>query len=184
MSEPHGERRYIAVHEAGHAVVAIALGMPVEKATIIPGRFEHDRLLWSKDGEPRTVNVAGKRYGGCVFLGSSGPRRGVWERHALVTFAGPLAEISILGGTSEASWKIHRRQALASLRRTTPPKRIRAEWSFRDVAMMAWGEDVLAAARNLVDQHRAQIERVADALIEHETLSGEAIAALVREAAA
>jgi hypothetical protein len=162
------DREHVAVHEAGHAVVGIALGLQVVEATIVPGVNRYSRTIYGKEwGDPvRAIQVEKNRYRGQVTFGV----RGRWKDHALCSLAGPLAEVELLSLALDTAWKADLAKARAHLGRTTAPKRIRAEWSIRSIQTNAWLRELFEECAGLVREHGASVRRVADALLEHETL--------------
>ena len=143
------DRRHLAYHEAGHAVINLVIGYKVEKATIRP-RYS---LLGYVNWDGRTSDDK------------------VDEAIAKIksNLAGPLAEQLInpeqfdnliLNG-SRGDWQRVRKAA-------------------RQIAN-GMIDRLILETRALVQEHRSAIERVANALLEHEVLTGKEIQGLFDE---
>ena len=141
--------RYIAYHEAGHAVVNLVIGYKVTKATIRPrysllGRVNFDGRVSDDKVDEAIAKIKSN-------------------------LAGPLAEQLInpeqfdnliLNG-SRGDWQRVRRAA----------------------QQIANGmiDRLIRDTHALVQEHRSAIERIAAALLEHETLTGKEIEGLFDE---
>lgn len=164
--QPRDATRYVAIHEAGHAVVGLALGLPVRRVSIIA------------DGES-----AGR---------TSGVKRPVWVKNALEVgspWRQPrivhwvLNEITTLlaGGlagkrfTARFDWQGSRgdrhQEIDLALRLLDDDER-------QAGALLKWLR--LRSAR-LVDRHWAAINAVADGLVAQRSLSGAGIRQIVAE---
>ena len=75
-------RRATAWHEAGHAVVALAVGRTIQRVSIVPGNLQG----------------GGVRLGACQMKkGRSKPSKEVLEDDVLILFAGMVAEARLTG---------------------------------------------------------------------------------------
>jgi ATP-dependent Zn protease len=141
--------RVTAIHEAGHAVVALRLGLVFDHVTTVPDdHAETDGALhWTE-------------------LQSAGDLEIAATADAIVLLAGPFAEARLIESTlhevlaGDAAGED--REALATL-------------GLDDDEFVAASRDALA----LVEQDWPAIERVADALLEYETLDFDEVEALV-----
>lgn len=133
-----------AYHEAGHAVVALALGRPVHRVSVLPNR---DRL------------------GQCEFgKGVFRPSEDWVEREVMISLGGLAAEARHTGqyGWAEAERDLrHVRKLLAQ---TTDRAAARVE-----KRMLAKVENLLAD-----DGHWRAVERIAAELLVHGVISGRA----------
>lgn len=145
-------QRITAIHEAGHAVIALRLGLVFDHVTTIPDdHAETDGALHWTD------------------LQSAGDLEIAATADAIVLLAGPFAEARLTGST------LHEvladdpagedREALATL-------------GLDDEEFVAASREALA----LVEQDWPAIERVADELLECETLDFTEVEALVADA--
>jgi hypothetical protein len=141
--------RVTAIHEAGHAVVALRLGLVFDHVTTVPDeRAETDGALHWTD------------------LQSAGDLEIVPTADAIVLLAGPFAEARLIESTlhevlaGDAAGED--REALATL-------------GLDDEEFVAASRDALA----MVEQDWAAIERVADALLDSETLDFDEVEALL-----
>jgi hypothetical protein len=153
------DRMATAYHEAGHAVIARTLGIPVKLATIKPGEGYAGRVL-TKVSNYETQT------------------RALWMREALMSFAGAIAEGEMGGIGSKDAWRTTRGEGgdLTSVRHAV--HKFIGE-PLKDGRVLIYKPDYRAMrpklkrqAQQLVRKHWPAIERVAKALIEHETLSG------------
>lgn len=158
MSEPaprHDEAT--AYHEAGHAVLALVLGRPVHKVSVLPNR---ERL-----GEVR------------FGTGSAKPTDDWLEREILIALAGPLAEARFTGtfGHAEAAQDLRFVRRLALQRKSERAAEryeqrmsAKAEYLLGDEA--TWAAVVLIAAELMA---RGEISgRAARHLFERATRAG------------
>ncbi len=187
------ERRIVAYHEMGHALVALALpgADPVHKVSIIPRgigalgytiqRPTEDRYLLTRDAlEHRLeVLVAGRAAERVVFAGTSTGAaddlakatdlaREMVMRHGMDDALGPVVFEPPRGAMLElpADWS----QPRPAVSEQTQQ---RIDESIRGLL-----ERALARAEALLRTHRAVLEQGAQALLQHETLDEPALRAL------
>jgi ATP-dependent Zn protease len=154
-------RAAVAVHEAGHAVVARVLGIPAYDVTIVEGddllgaaSFDNPVYDWSRE---------------------DGSKIKAANNFASAAYAGVAAEREILnsGVTSDSDDHRKAQDCLA--------------WAGAVKGASFVGDDrfdrheanLRKKAAALVHQHRSAIERLASALLERETLSGAEVDALL-----
>ena len=162
------EKRVIAYHEAGHALVARLMSEDIHKVTIVPrGRAlgfmmslpEEDRYVLSKDE---------------------------LEDWLKVTLAGRAAEQVVFGRiTNGAANDLDRATAIArsmvfdwGMGRTTQSQQVRADnyalseetKRMRDGEQREITDEAYAEAVRLISRHRPHLDRLAQALLERETL--------------
>jgi hypothetical protein len=191
-------RRDVAVHESGHAVIEIVLGVPVEYASIRAGRtFRGVSLRAPGD----VAGIAG--FDPFRAIATEPPElRAHVERQIIGFLAGGLAEVYLAGSPPAASYGDDQAEEIArdALARLGPrlaelvvEYETREEPSDGDEANAAVIANAFAGpeagayylewlrceARALVVRYREAILRVADALERVATLSGEQVAALV-----
>jgi ATP-dependent Zn protease len=154
-AETRARNRRIAIHEAGHAVIGRALGLPCGRATIKPdyddGSAGHgiihspdeiQRLWWKfEDIAHRTEAAA-------------------FRARILAYMAGCEAEKMCLG-RSRVGDADDRRQINLMFDSLLP----------RDADIVRIAQRMRATTRHLVRRHRATIERVAALLLQHRNLS-------------
>lgn len=152
--------REIALHEAAHAVVAAAIGIQVESVTIAP----------TDDYRGRARFVPDDSWGPMALHGAAGER---WMRgHLYSTLAGPLAEVFASG--QGVDW---------DTTDSDPGTDLHAIIDYL-LSDLAPGEDAGPAirrtergARLLLRRHWPRVQRLANALLAEQTLSGERLAA-------
>jgi hypothetical protein len=140
----------VAVHESGHAVVALAFGHDVVLVTLGPSSDDALRL-------------------GLCHSNRDDDAMGRFEA-AVVALSGPIAEQAFAGYPRDvrammwtSSWKADRAKAEAHLRGSSMPRTL--------------GDAALEAVR-LVMRHRPAMSRVAKILVDQGELSGARIEAL------
>lgn len=149
-----------AYHEAGHAVVALALGRPIQRVTIVPGKT-HAGLA---------------SLGQChIQKGRFRPSKDWLEDEILILFAGMAAEAQVTGDYCTAGAK----QDLLAIRRLVES---RAGGGERQVARLE--RRLLDKTEHLLaDEANWQaIQRIAAQLLEHQTISGRAARHLYEQA--
>jgi ATP-dependent Zn protease len=145
-----------AYHEAGHAVMALVLGRPVQRVSIEPNE---------------------RRLGHCELKqGRFQPSEDALETSILILFAGPVAEAR---HTGEYCWDAGG-QDLRDIRamtrtRSTDLRRIER-----------WERRLLDKAEHLLDRDGAwlAVERIAEELLRSTTISGRAARHLFEQAVA
>jgi hypothetical protein len=172
--------RYIATHEAGHAVAMVVLGLELNGVDIKKRQMPSGTSMGFTDA-PVVFDRAG--------VGAEAARP-----HLISTAAGPLAEGMIAGhGADMEGWKLGYQNDVDAGRRI-------AAFAFCDLTVLegrseispaeqmkhadeiqALIEETTRAAALLVEEHRAAIIRVADALIERTALTGDEVRDLVTQ---
>lgn len=169
--------RRIAVHEAGHAVVAIVVGVGTVRSVRVGGRQggggvtsiapDSSDLDTRQSIEGQVVGILGGRAAEIVLLGAPSAGAGGSERSdlALATRLVACMELSFGLGEDGLAYLGDANTAIEELRldRTT---RQRVDERLQRLQ---------ARACEIVEKHRDQIADVADALIEKSFLSGEEI---------
>ena len=150
----HAPRELTAYHEAGHAVIALALGRPIHRVTICPDK-----------------ELAGScAFGKPVFR----PSEDWLEREALIALAGLAAEARF-SGEYELQGAARDRRYVASLALQRTGDVRKAERLER--RLLAKVEHLLAR-----DENWSAVERIAAELLRAETISGRAARHLFEEA--
>jgi cell division protease FtsH len=183
------EKRMTAYHEAGHAVVALhePASDPIHKATIIPrGRAlgmvmrlpERDSYSYHRDKMYANLAVAmGGRVAEEVIFGYDKVSSGASSD---IQYATQLARDMV------TRWGMS--DALGPLQYAEPEEEVFLGYSVNrsrqmsnetaqaiDKEIRKVVEDGYARAKHLLDEHRVQLETLAQALLEYETLSGDEI---------
>jgi ATP-dependent Zn protease len=152
--------RATAIHEAGHAVVALHFGHVIHTITI------------KRDGDI-LGSVTGPGLWG--YEGGAGERKSIAKEQVIHSYAGLEAERLFFPEADADNAHNDELQAF-DLLRVCPPRGCRI---IGDEAYLARLEALRREARRLVKRFRPQLEIVADALMERETLSGEQLAELL-----
>lgn len=154
------EQMAVAYHEAGHAVMAIIVGRPIQKVTI----------------SAANMATGGVRLGACkIQKGRSKPTKDWLEDEALIFFAGMVAESHFTGQYCEQGAGQDLRIVRKLLSRTRAASQRQLEKLER--RLLDKTEYLLAE-----EQHSKAIQLVASELIEKSTISGRAVAHLFNQA--
>jgi cell division protease FtsH len=183
------EKRMTAYHEAGHAIVALhePASDPIHKATIIPrGRAlgmvmrlpERDSYSYHRDKMYANLAVAmGGRVAEEVIFGYDKVSSGASSD---ISYATALARDMVTRwGMSDALGPLQYAEADEevflgySVNRQRQMSNETAQAIDSEIRKVV--EDGYARAKHLLDEHRDQLETLAQALIEYETLSGDEI---------
>jgi cell division protease FtsH len=185
------EKAVTAFHEAGHAVVSrlVAQADPVHKITIVghgwAGGFtqllpedEHrlwsksrflDALAWTLGGQAAEELVFGEATTGASndLEKATAMTRDMVTRYGMSERLGPMA--------------LGRRETMVFLGRDIGERQEHSEETARlvDREERRLVEEAKARATGILTEHRAMLDRVATALIDHETVDGPAFEALV-----
>jgi hypothetical protein len=139
------DRLLIAIHEAGHAVAAYALGWTVDSLSLPLVAAESLTVIFA-DGQTRHGAVRGD----CVIGYAGGRRRAAWEK-AVIALAGPMAELMVGGDLSRGGVDFHLARSIA-----------RSRVSEREVAVYV--ERAAGRALRLLRRHRLAVAALAEAL--------------------
>jgi cell division protease FtsH len=193
MAMTDAEKGLIAYHEAGHALVALHSSRhdPIHKVTIIPrGRAlgltislpERDRYGYAKiELEARVAMMFGGRVAEELAFGKEGVTTGAGDdiRQAtdlarrMVTEFGFSKMLGPLNYAEEEQGAFHLRAGRSNVSDLTA--------GLIDQEVRRIVEEGEAEARRILTEHLGQLRRLASALLEHETLTGEQVLAVVFE---
>ena len=160
---PGRTRKRVAYHEAGHAVACVLLRIPVVHVTIRPDRWGLGAVRW---GDVTRLRVPGMR-------GVSGVARvrAIRERLAVMALAGPVAQGILVG--HYAVWCCCGDRRFAH-RQLAPFSRTEEELANHVLNLESRASKILRGARVW-----AAVERVADALLESETLNSSQVRKII-----
>ncbi len=188
------EKRLTAYHEGGHAVVAAHMveSDPIHKATIIPrGRAlgmvvrlpENDRISVSRAKLEADIAVAmGGRIAEELIFGrdkvtsgaSSDLKAATHLARLMVTQFGMSDELGPLS-YAENEQEVFLGHSIAQVKNISEGTASKIDSEVRRIVETAY-----AVARKVLEGHMDQLHRLAGALLEYESLSGEDINALMR----
>jgi cell division protease FtsH len=187
------EKQTTAYHEAGHALVALLVGQeadPVHKVTIIPrGRaLGLTQQLPTEDRMSMNAEFALNRI--CIMMGGRCAEEVVFNQRT--TGAGnDIEQATELARKMVTEWGMS--DAIGPLNFSRGPSEVFLGRDFS--ATEAYSEDTAQRidaeirrivteqhdrARKLLAEHQAELQRVAKALLEYETLTGEEVQTLFR----
>jgi cell division protease FtsH len=172
------ERRYIAVHEAGHAMVSVVLGYgKVEKVTILPRGGALGVTLVTQDEDRTLVLKSDMEKHIQMLLGGRNAELAVFEE-ASSGASQDLQQASQLALDMVGRYGFGEDGSLFSL------GALPAQHSSRQVAASVRQATVLLEALNekcqqIMRTHRRALDELTDELLEHETVSGERVLELI-----
>ena len=190
------EKRVVAIHEAGHALVAsLAPGAnPVHKVTIVP-RGRALGYTWQRPTEDRYLLSEGELQSQLAVLLGGRVAEAVTLGEVSTGAADDLARATDLAQKMATEYGMSPR--LGPIRLAADPQalylgaqagldaRVSPQTAAQvDVETRRIVEDALSRAWNLLESHRAALERLAERLCEQETVSGEELASLLAAAVA
>jgi len=159
-NQPENSRRATAYHEAGHAVMAVLLGRPIEKVTVSPGQLQ----------------AGGSRLGVCkIQKGRTKPSKNGLQDDVMILLAGMVGESLATGRYNQAGAT----QDLQMVRALLTANRAKNDARFQKLArrMLGKTEHLLFAPAA-----KQALRHVAEELSERETISGRAVRHFVEEA--
>lgn len=191
MALTEEERRLLAYHEGGHAVVAASLPHtdPIHKVTIIPrGRAmgvtqqlpERDRYLYAKDYmlDRMAVMMGGRAaeelYMDTITSGAENDLKQATElarRMVLDWGMSPRLGHVALGGESQ---NVFLGEQIAQKRNYSETTAREVDEEIRNIL-----EEAYERAKNVLQEKKEGLERVVEALLEHEEISGETLLSLL-----
>lgn len=150
-TEPSDELRATAYHEAGHAVMALALGRLIDRVTIVPGKTQFGLATLGQCKVQKTRAKSSKDW---------------LEDEMLILLAGMVAESQFTGqySTAGATQDLRAVRRLAESRSGGGRQVERLERRALDKT-----EYILADS-----QHWQAVEAIVKQLLEHQTISGRA----------
>jgi cell division protease FtsH len=185
------ERRRVAYHEAGHALVALSLpdADPVERVSIVARTIgalgmtiqvprDERRLFTESELTTRITVILGGRAAEELSLGeiSTGAHDDLGKATAILR-----EMVTRLGMSRKLGLPTLSRQVGSPLLGTTQEERLCSEDTAREIdeEVRERLTELYEVAKRLLGQQRAALEAAADALLARETLSGEEVAQLV-----
>lgn len=162
-SANRGQLEAVAYHEAGHAVAAWLLHIPIRKVTIVPEGDALGYVLRRGVAFPKRVREA-------LECGGWSDRDEAWaqfiaERHAMYCIAGMEAQKRFNPRSVRIHhWESDHDAAMDGLYRLCPTEALRLYWKIMRIR-----------TKCLLDRRDARdaVKAVAEALMERKTLSGE-----------
>ncbi|MDA0242003.1 MAG: ATP-dependent zinc metalloprotease FtsH [Chloroflexi bacterium] len=187
------EKEVVAYHEAGHAVVAHFLphALPVQKVTIIPrGRAGGYTLFLPEDRTVTSIEqfedyiamalggrAAEEAFFGLVSTGASGDLRQVTQTARSMIMDYGMSKRMGLRSYGEQSGSVFLGRSMTYDRDYSEDTAKAIDEEIRAIIDHNYGR-----AREIVDKHRNKMVRLAEALIEHETLDRTQFEQLMGEA--
>src|SRR5690606_6478405 len=194
-----GEKRRVAVHEAGHALVALhsAHADPVHKISIVPrGKAALGYTLQLPTGDRYLLTEAALRdklrsllggraaeeiVFGDVSTGAENDLEGATAlARRIVCQFGMGKAVGLMHVVRESPWPAAAAAAGGGLQRDCSEATAHAI----DEEVRSLLDEAYAEARSVLVQHRAQLDAIAAALLEHETLDAATLHALAGKPAA
>ncbi|NTG27187.1 AAA family ATPase [Agrobacterium rhizogenes] len=181
-----GERRMVALHEAGHAVVGVRLGVGTLETVAVPWqayfsplgfahfRFDDDPLMDKQEYLDQIAMTLGGRAAEEVILGTAFEGAGAAE-------GADLHKASDLATKMELQLGMGEGLAYSNLKSVDQRDRARQD----NPVVAARVERLLARemerSREIVTRFRAAVEKIADVLVEKAIIEGDEVRRIIRE---
>ncbi|PDS43163.1 ATP-dependent hydrolase [Rhizobium anhuiense] len=182
-----GERRMVAIHEAGHAVVGVRLGVGELKTVAVPwevhasqplgfAHFQFDENpLWDRQEYLDQVAVTlGGRAAEEVILGTAFDGAGAAEGSDLhkASDLATMMEFQLGMGEGLAYFNLKSTEERDRVRQNNPAVAARVERVLRQE---------MERSREIVTRFRVAVERIADILVEKAIIDGDEVRRIIRE---
>jgi len=188
-----GEKKLTAYHEAGHAVVSLhePESDPIHKATIIPRGRALGMVMRLPEGDRLSMTIARLRADLAVAMGGRVAEEMIFGADQVTTGASSdIAMVTNIATRMVTEWGMS--ESLGLLAYGSPEREVFLGHSVTqnknvsdatahqvDVEVRKISDAALARARKVLTDHRDELEMIAQALLEYETLSGDEIRDLV-----
>ncbi|MGO7422223.1 ATP-dependent hydrolase, partial [Rhizobium ruizarguesonis] len=182
-----GERRMVAIHEAGHAVIGVRLGVGELKTVAVPweahashplgfAHFQFDENpLWDRQQYLDQVAVTlGGRAAEEMILGTAFDGAGVAE-------GSDLHKASDLATMLELQLGMGEGLAYFNLKSVEQRDRVRQNNAVVAARVERLLSREMARSREIVTRFRAAVERIADILVEKAIIEGDEVRRIIRE---
>jgi len=187
------EKKLTAYHEAGHAVVSLhePESDPIHKATIIPRGRALGMVMRLPEGDRLSMTIARLRADLAVAMGGRVAEEMIFGADQVTTGASSdIAMVTNIATRMVTEWGMS--ESLGLLAYGSPEREVFLGHSVTqnknvsdatahqvDVEVRKISDAALARARKILTDHRDELEMIAQALLEYETLSGDEIRDLV-----
>jgi cell division protease FtsH len=187
------EKKLTAYHEAGHAVIALQEpeSDPIHKATIIPRGRALGMVMRLPEGDRLSVSVAKLKADLAVAMGGRVAEEMIFGAEKVTTGASSdIAMVTNIATRMVTEWGMSEKLGLLAYaaperevflgHSVTQSKNISdATARMVDEEVRKISDEALARARQLLTDHRDQLESIAQALLEYETLTGDEMRGLI-----
>lgn len=181
------EKKLTAYHEAGHAVIALREpeSDPIHKATIIPRGRALGMVMRLPEGDRLSVSVAKLKADLAVAMGGRVAEEMIFGAEKVTTGASSdIAMVTNIATRMVTEWGMSENLGLLAYgaperevflgHSVTQNKNISDDTARQvDQEIRKISDEALARARHLLTTHRDQLESIAQALLEYETLTGD-----------
>ena len=187
MAMSDEEKRLTAYHEAGHAVIALyePESDPIHKATIIPRGRALGMVMRLPEGDRLSVSVAKLKADLAVAMGGRVAEEMIFGPEKVTTGASSdIAMVTNIATRMVMEWGMSEKLGMLAYAKperevflghsVTQSKNI-SDATAREVdsEIRKISDEALARARHLLTEHRDLLERIGQALLEYETLTGD-----------
>ncbi|MGE5477901.1 MAG: ATP-dependent metallopeptidase FtsH/Yme1/Tma family protein, partial [Bacteroidales bacterium] len=185
------DRRLTAYHEAGHAVVALhcPASDPIHKATIVPRGQALGMVVRLPEKDSPALRRSKLKADLAVAMGGRAAEELIFGEDEISTgAAGDIQMASRIARKMVTEWGMSERLGLVAFGGAhgdpMTPEGMRADHTSReiDAEIRTLVADARTRALNILKNHGAELEAVAQALLEKESLSGAEITAITRGA--
>lgn len=188
------EKKLTAYHEAGHAVIALhePESDPIHKATIIPRGRALGMVMRLPEGDRLSVSVAKLKADLAVAMGGRVAEEMIFGADKVTTGASSdIAMVTNIATRMVTEWGMSDKLGLLAYgsperevflgHSVTQNKNISDDTARQvDEEVRRISDAALARARQLLTDHRDQLEDIAQALLEYETLTGDEMRGLIK----
>lgn len=188
------EKKLTAYHEAGHAVIALheKESDPIHKATIIPRGRALGMVMRLPEGDRLSVSVAKLKADLAVAMGGRVAEEMIFGAEKVTTGASSdIAMVTNIATRMVTEWGMSEKLGLLAYgaperevflgHSVTQNKNISDDTARQvDEEIRKISDAALARARQLLTDHRDQLETIAQALLEYETITGDEMRGLIK----
>jgi cell division protease FtsH len=187
------EKKLTAYHEAGHAVIALhePESDPIHKATIIPRGRALGMVMRLPEGDRLSMSIARLRADLAVAMGGRVAEEMIFGADKITTGASSdIAMVTNIATRMVTEWGMS--EQLGMLAYGAPEREVFLGHSVTqnktlsddtarlvDIEVRKISDTALARARQILTDHRDQLELIARALLEYETLTGDEMRGLM-----
>jgi cell division protease FtsH len=186
MSED--EKKLTAYHEAGHAIVALneKESDPIHKATIVPRGRALGMVMRLPEGDRYTTPIAKLKANLSVAMGGRVAEELIFGEDQITTGAsGDIQQATAMARKMVTEWGMSEKIGMIDYAdnsaRGYPPKQISTDTAAQiEDEVRAFVDEGYTRAKDILTKKKRDLKKLAEALLEYESLSGEEIKLLLK----